>query len=109
MKLMYAGKHTKTIPKRFESILNLEHYIEDFDRKRLTKSERFNMELVLFRSELGRHEKELVEGLSYVRSESVKTNEGGHYYTVVFGMYAIKCPIELYNCSIIQVHKNVNE
>lgn len=94
---VFLGEKKKMIPKKyFEIALKIDY---DFSKVRLSKEERFNLELELFKENLKKNEPfvfELIVGEKISGVFSVKgLYENRH--EVKFGKYGLKCNVLLFN------------
>lgn len=101
-KVFLGDNHIKTIPEKFASVFAEKHVINPL-KKRLTKEERFNLEVSLFEMNL-KHENFLIYNLvkrskpTLVRK--ITTVHSQTYYELVYkNKRALKVGIELYRLS----------
>lgn len=98
MKVIINHQHIKTVPKRYKPICNDKSLYTDLTRKRLNKSERFNLEVAILLHNLPliaeRTSKEKIESVAEV---TVKQNPD--YHVAIFktdtGRLKVKCPLTL--------------
>ena len=79
------GKHVKTVPVRYEACENIFSHFTDFDHKRLTTDERFNIEMALFKQSLDLHTRRELVGKKVVKARMVHLRNKESYYTILFG------------------------
>lgn len=111
MWVKYKGKRIKNIPVRYKDLSKrvLVKMFKDSEKTRLTKVERFTLELKYFKTKLKDlypYHYELIEGHICTEVEEVHTNEGGLYYVALFERNShrirVKCSVLLYKLSPIK-------
>ncbi len=105
MKLMYNGRHLKTIPKEFAEIPEIEHYIEDEFNLRLDEKERKHLSQALFEHRTRKfvtrqRQNPLLDAYlgdaKIVDAVKVITTHENYYAIRFDGEKLLKCPYEVY-------------
>ena len=95
-------KHIKTVPKYFINLPNLRSFFTDLDHKRLTRDERTNIEVALFKLTLPDHDRIVIGSKMPFCGRQIVTRDGDNYHTLVFSGNGerrgieVKCPLYLY-------------
>ena len=109
-KVFFDDNHIKTIPKKYSDIFREKHIINP-RKKRLTKEERFELEVSLFEMEL--HIKhpyayKLIKrsAASFVRK--ITTNSDQYYELVYKNKLSVRVPINMYRLCLekIEIKRN---
>lgn len=108
MKLIYKGRHLKTIPKEFSELPDLEFYVEDEFSKRLDHAERKAMIRALFEFRtrkfvLKQRQNPLLDeylgSAKLVDAVKVKTTHESYYALRFEGNKLLKCPFDIFAAS----------
>ena len=93
-------EHIKTIPKKFEVLLKEDvlSCFEDLSKKRLTKTERAKLELLLFKTELPKNTKELVYKLELTGRLIIRNKFSSDTPCLQFGNYKVRCTNKVFEC-----------
>jgi len=89
--VMVDGKHVKTVPRKYETVIYNLSFITDPDHKRLHWRERLELENRLFIQSLSWHErylKELIEGEVIIDIEITNTRIMGHWLRSAVAVYS---------------------
>ncbi|MFC4219047.1 hypothetical protein [Flagellimonas marina] len=100
LKVYLEGIHVKTMPIKFEDVVRKKHIINP-RRKRLTKEERFNLEVSIFERALKLEQPfvyNLIKRSSPKSVRSVYPMDGPHYFLLEYkNGRRVKCPKQIYD------------
>ena len=99
MKVLYRGRHVKTIPQRYQPIGQkvLGEMFKDCTKKRLNEQERLQLEVELLKSGMRKCDLELLEGREFTGVARVLVKFGTPYYVAMFGSLQVRCKEGLYD------------
>jgi hypothetical protein len=96
MKIFYKKRHVKTIPRKFRDLPGLGQRFKDSKFKRLSRKERFDLEIELFVMRSNRPVRQLIHGLKVEKVQEVRTNQKGLYHVALFGNYRVRIPYNIF-------------
>lgn len=111
MKYFYNNHHLKTIPAHFAGIENLEDYIDDLEKKRLSETERQQLNAVLMRERMIEfinsisEDPKLKEHITKTepRTAACVQTRSDRYYVIIFdNKKEVRCDINTYNAAPIK-------
>lgn len=91
MKVYYKKHHIKNIPKRYEPVFDI-NIIDDLDSKRLSITERLNLEHKIILKSLSKYEFELIENSKPHKFVFTKSKEQKRLSILYENGVIIKCP-----------------
>ena len=97
-KVFFDDNHIKTIPKKYADIFGEKHIINP-RKKRLTKEERFELEVSLFEMDLHMNHPyayQLIKRSAANFVRKVTTNRDQYYELVYKNNFSVKVPIDMY-------------
>ena len=111
VKVFFGDVHVKTIPERFQKVIRKKHIINP-TVKRLTREERFKLEVAIFEEDLRIKEPRVYDVIkrSYpLKVRKVHVIRGFDYYELVYkNKKGIRAGINLFKLSPIQENINRN-
>ena len=109
-KVFFDDNHIKTIPKKYSDIFGEKHIINP-RKKRLTKEERFELEVSLFEMDLHMNHPyayKLIKRSAANFVIKVTTNRDQYYELVYKNNFSVKVPIDMYRLCLdkIEIKRN---
>ncbi len=105
LKVYVDDKHVKTMPSRYESIVEQKHIL-NYTKKRLTSEERWLLEIELFRHNLKIYEPRIFDLIKRSKpkfSQMIRTKTTEYFELVFKNKVRIKCSSEIHHLSINKV------